>query len=158
METQTKYEVRELAWPEKTILTKRATTTLDRLPQFFSTAYGQLYQVLQAQGLRSEEPPFAIYYQVDAATHETDVAAGVSIQGPVAVLNKFQKVTIPASRALQLTHFGAYDSMKPAYLALEQYVREHGLETLLMMEQYVTDPGAESDPAKWRTDIYFIVD
>ncbi len=157
METQISYEVKEVVWPEKTLLTKRTTTTMDRLPGFFQEAYEQLYHLLQTQGQRPEEPPFAIYYSVDEATHETDVAAGVSVSGPVRVLSKFQQVTIPPSRALLLTYYGAYESMRPAYQALGQYVRDHRLEPLLMMEQYFTDPGIEKDPAKWRTDIYFIV-
>ena len=157
MKHQSRFEVREVEWPEKTLLTKRVTTTMDRLPAFFSSAYVQLFRLLQTQGLSSGEPPFAIYYQVDETTHETDVAAAVSIHGQVKDLSRFQKITIPASRALQLTCYGAYSSMKSAYQTLEQYVQEHRLEILLMMEQYIKDPGTENDPAKWRTDIYYII-
>ena len=157
METQIKYDVREVNWPEKTLLTRRVITTFDKLPSFFAGAYGLLYQELQKQGLRSTEPPFAIYYLVDEAKHETDVAAAVAIEGEVKETRGFQKVTIPATKALQLTHYGDYNNMRPAYETLDQYVRDHGFETLLMLEQYFSDPGVEKDPAKWRTDIYFIV-
>jgi effector-binding domain-containing protein len=157
MQTQEKYEVREIAWPEKTLLTKRVTTSFEKLPHFFREAYGQLFQALQTQSLGPVEPPYAIYYQVDGARNEIDVAAAVTIREKMKELRRFQKVTIPASRALQVSYTGPYDDMRTAYEALEQYVREHQLEILLMMEQYFSDPGIEKDPSKWRTEIFFLV-
>ena len=157
METQTKYEVREITWPEKTMLTWRVNTTFDKLPAFFAEAYGLLYHDLQKQGLKSIEPPYAIYYQVDEATHETDVAAAVAVQGTIQETRGFQKVTIPPTKALQVSYYGDYNNMRPAYDALNQHVQDHDLEPLLMLEQYFSDPGVEKDPAKWRTDIIFIV-
>lgn len=39
METKTKYEVKEITWPEKTFVTKRAKISFDKLPAFFTKTY-----------------------------------------------------------------------------------------------------------------------
>lgn len=158
MEVQTKHHVQKIRWPEKTFLTKRSTITFDKLTSFFTKAYGEIYGSIQNQGLRSTEPPCGIYYQVDEDQHLIDIAAAVAVRGPLEDDDQFQVLTIPQCDALQISCFGTYENMKPAYEALEKYATDQRLETLLIIEQYYSDPGIERDPAKWRTDIYFIVE
>lgn len=157
METATKYQVRELTWPEKTFLTKRAVKSFDQLPAFFGESYGALYGSVQKSGLKATEPPFAIYYSVDEQKKETDLAAAISVQGSVPEIKGFEKVVLSPAKVITTTHYGSYESMGPAYAALEQYIAGHGLKKELMMEEYLSDPELEKDPANWKTNIYFVV-
>ena len=53
---------------------------------------------------------------------------------------------------------GAYDSLPQTWSALTAWMSAHGLEPAgAPWEVYVTDPGAEPDTSKWRTDIFFPV-
>lgn len=78
METITKYAVKEVLWPGKTFVTKRTKTGFDKLGTFFSESYGALYEAIKKLGIKTNEPPCAIYYSVDEAKSETDLAASFS--------------------------------------------------------------------------------
>lgn len=158
METETIYQVQEVQWTERTFMTKRATLGFDRLTPFFTQAYGEIYTAIQQAGIKPLGEPFAIYYNIDEVKMETDLAAAVPVSGTAMVPAGFHPVTIPASRALRITYYGSYENMAPAYAALEKHIAEHGYKKQWMLEQYFSDPKVEKDPAKWRTDIYFIVD
>lgn len=157
METTTKYEVKEILWPGKTFITKRAEISFDKLPGFFTESYGAIYEALKKTGVETDEPPCAIYYSVDEAKKETDLAAAVPVHKPVNEIEGFQKLTIPKSKALLVTYYGSYENMGYVYATLEKYVASHKLQKEWMLEEYFSDPAVEKDPAKWKTNIYFIV-
>ncbi|HNR06713.1 MAG TPA: GyrI-like domain-containing protein [Saprospiraceae bacterium] len=157
METETIYQVQEVQWTEKTFVTKRDTVRFDRLSGFFTQAYGEIYTAIQNAGIRPMAEPFAIYYAIDEVRMETDLAAAVPVPEDFMIPAGFHPVTIPASKALYLSYYGGYENMTPAYAALEKHIAEHGYKKQWMLEQYFSDPEVEKDPAKWRTDIYFIV-
>ena len=138
-------------------MTKRDTIRFDRLSQFFTQAYGEIFTAIRNEGMRPMAEPFAIYYSIDEVNMETDLAAAVPIPGTAMVPAGFHPVTIPASKALRITYYGGYENMMPAYAALEKHIAEHGYKKQWMLEQYFSDPKVVKDPAKWRTDIYFVV-
>lgn len=157
METLIRHQVKEIQWPGKTFITKREKVGFDDLQKFFTEAYGTIYGHLMQTGIRSTEMPCAIYFSIDESTQQTDVAAAVPVNDSVKETEGFQQVTIPKSKALFVTHHGPYEEMGPAYAALEEYISEHKLQKLWMIEEYYSDPAVETDPSKWKTNIYFIV-
>lgn len=157
METITKFDIKEIQWAGKTFLTKRAKLSFDKLTAFFGASYGALYQALAKSGIKATEPPFAIYHSIDEKKMETDLSAAVAVHDGIKAIEGFQKMTIPASKALLLTYYGSYENMAPAYAALEEYMAEHKFQKAWTLEEYFSDPAVEKDPAKWKTNIYFIV-
>lgn len=157
METTTKPGVKEILWPGKTFIIKRAKLNFNKLPAFFAESYGAIYHAIQATGVKATEPPCAIYYSVDEIKMETDIAAAISVQSTEQEVKGFEKLNIPASKALFLTHYGPYENMRSSYDLLEKYIVDHKLQKQWVIEQYFTDPAVEKDPNKWKTDIYFIV-
>ncbi|MBA4053576.1 MAG: hypothetical protein C0490_02590 [Marivirga sp.] len=157
METATKYDVAEIKWPEKTFVAKRARITFDNLPAFFGESYGAIYSLIKELGLHSKGMPCAIYYSIDEHKKETDLAAAVPVEGSVPETQEFEKIIIPSSRVVTTTHYGSYENMHPAYRALEKYLADHGSERELIVEEYLSDPQKEADPAKWKTNIYFVI-
>lgn len=157
METIAKHEVKELNWPERTFITKRDTVSFDQLKDFFGKNYGAIYTEIQKAGFEANEPPCAIYYSVDEVKKVTDLAAAVPVKRSTPELKGFKKTTIPKSRVVSTTHIGSYESMMPAYEALEKYLKEHSLNRELVIEEYFSDPEVEKDPDKWKTNIYFLV-
>jgi hypothetical protein len=47
--------------------------------------------------------------------------------------------------------------MQPVYAEMEKYLVDHNLQRQLIMEEYFSDPQLVKDPAKWKTNIYFIL-
>lgn len=156
MEALAKYSVKEINWPEKTFIIKRATVDLDKLTDFFGESYGEIYDAIEKLKIESYDPPCAIYYDVDEDNWETDLAAAIPVEGKIPPL-EFEKVFIPESKVLKVTYYGDYDSMAPAYAALEKYATDHKLKKEWMIEEYLSNPAAEKDPRKWKTNIYFVL-
>lgn len=157
METATKYAVKEINWPEKTFIIKRATMPFDKLSDFFKENYGSIYGTLAKAGIQPVEMPCAFYYSIDEANKETDLAAAVPVMNGTPEMAGFEKVVLPPSKVVTTTHIGPYESMVAAYGAMEQYFTEHGLEKGLVIEEYFSDPEVEKDANKWKTNIYFMV-
>jgi effector-binding domain-containing protein len=158
METISTYEIKEISWPKTTFVTKRALLGFDKLSRFFSESYKDIYTALNRSGSTLGNSSWAIYYSVDKQKMETDVAAGVAVSEPENVPVEFAKVTIPQSRALLVTYYGAYESMAYAYSELDKYSEKNKLKKSWVLEEYFSDPAKEPDPAKWKTNIYYIVE
>lgn len=158
METKnTTYTISTLNWPERQFITKRTTVPFNKLSDFFKENYGAIYSFIGQAGLRSDGMPCAFYYKIDEVKNETDMAAAVAVQGNVPDAAALEKVVLPASKVITTTHIGSYDTMVPAYQAMDQYLAENGLKKELMIEEYLSDPMIDKDPAKWKTNIYFLV-
>lgn len=156
-ETKTKPEIKEISWTEKTFLIKRARISFDKLSIFFGEAYGAMYEALKKAGIESKEPPCAIYYSVNEAKNETDLAAAIPVPKSTKEIAGFEMLTIPSSKALKITHYGSYDTMVPSYAELEKHVVDNNLKKEWILEEYLSDPAFEKDPANWRTNIYYLV-
>jgi len=157
MKTAAKYNVAETKWPEKTFIAIRARIAFDTLPAFFAESYGAIYSFIQEHGLHSKDMPCAIYYSIDQHKKEADLAAAVPVESEVPETEEFEKITIPSSRVVTTTHYGSYENMHPAYSVLEKYLADRGLKRELIVEEYFSDPAKEVDPAKWKTNIYFVI-
>ena len=157
METLTKYEVKEVTWPQTTFISKRVNLALSEVPDFLSSAYQTLYEESGRLGLQTVKPPCAIYYSMDMRNHQTDMAAAIPIEGVVPDLNGFIKITLPQSKALLVEYYGRYEYMSAAYAELEKWLSQNSLERELIIEEYHTDPTRESDSSKWKTNIYYLI-
>lgn len=156
--TTLKYEIKEIAWPEKQFLAKPARLNFDDLSEFFPKTFSALYKAARESGLGANEAPCTIYYSVDETKKEADLAAAIPVHGESKKTGGFETVIVPPSKALYIKYYGSCDDMKPAYEELENYAKEHGLKKKWIIEQYFFDAAKEKDSSKWRTDIYFLVE
>ena len=80
------------------------------------------------------------------ADAELEVADGIAIR------------ELPATRAAEHLHEGAYEELPALYGALEAAIRERGLvPENLAREHYIVNPGMTADPADFRTRIVWPV-
>ncbi len=127
------------------------------LTEFFSRAFAETMAALQAQGVDPVGAPFGKYY--GRPTDTVDVEAGFPVATAVAPSGSVATGTLPGGRVVEAVHVGPYDTMEDTYSALERFFAETGLVPGdVMWESYVTDPGTEPDPARWRTQICWPVD
>ncbi|HEX6913797.1 MAG TPA: GyrI-like domain-containing protein, partial [Chitinophagaceae bacterium] len=140
MEVLTQYAVQEIDWPSKTYISIRGTRTFDELPHFFRESYMLIYEALRKAGVVPLDMPCGLYYQVDAEHNRVDLAAAVQVEPGTEKIGYFDRVTIPATKALAVTYYGPYEAMHEAYDELDKYTYAHGLHKQLVVEEYFSDP------------------
>ena len=101
--------------------------------------------------------PLAIYHSMDGDT--VDLECAMPVASPTAGTGRIKARELPGGgTAANVTHMGPYDNLRHTWSALTEWMKSEGLAgTGAPWEVYVTDPDAESDQSKWRTDIFFPV-
>jgi effector-binding domain-containing protein len=118
--------------------------------------YGTLMNTIRMRGLAMTGMPFTKYHIWDEERQFTVFEAGIPISQKTKSKGRVEVKMYPEQKALKGTHFGAYDQSAYLYMALDEYLLEHGLEMDGgPMEVYMNDPETEPDTSKWQTDIYF---
>ncbi len=138
------------------ILGIRETTTMDKLAQRMGPLFGEVYGHIKQHGETPSGMPLARYHSMDGNTVELECALPVA--SPMAGTDRIQACELPAGTMATVAHMGPYDNLPATWAALTEWMKSQGLEAAgAPWEVYVTDPGAEPDRSKWRTDIFFPV-
>jgi len=102
--------------------------------------------------------PLSLYHKWDEANQFTVFENCVPVDREVAGKGRVQYKVLPATRAVMGVHFGAYDQTMYLYMAIDEFIKDFGLEENGgPIEEYVTDPMTEPDTSKWQTNVYFPV-
>ena len=138
-------------------LVVRGRMPSDALPAFFGSAYGELFPYAIQHGAPPDGPPFARFPGITTGTAagvEIDVEAGVFVAREIEGSGRIEHRLLPGGDAAITEHIGPYEEMRPAYMALEAWMREHDRSPAGgPWEIYYSDPAQEPDPQKWRTEI-----
>lgn len=138
--------------PEQHTAGVREKVPMAGLTDFFSRAFTDTMNVLQAQGISPTGAPFGKYYgRPDAMV---DVEAGFPVAAAITPAGAVAPGILPGGSVVEAIHVGSYDTMESTYSEIERYFADAKLTPGdVMWESYLTDPEAEPDPAKWRTQI-----
>ena len=134
----------------------RTKTTMDQIADTMGMLFGELHGYVQQSGQAPAGMPFAIYHEMHGGT--VDLECGMPVASPLAGTDRIRAGELPCGKAATVTHTGHYDKLRHTWEALTAWMKSEGLEPAgAPWEVYVTDPGREPDPSKWRTDIFFPV-
>jgi effector-binding domain-containing protein len=151
------YEIKEMEWPETNYVgTKKEMLTFDKLREFFGKNYPAIFMELEAQKVKPESAPSAIFYSYDEAKGQTELAAVVRM-AKGAKLKGFENHVLPAGKVLHIAYYGDYSKMAEPHQAMDKYMKEKGLTHSVVVEEYASDPGTEKDSTKWLTNIYYLL-
>jgi len=147
-------DIRPTQLKEQPTAVVRETVPMTALRDFFSRAFGAVMGAVQEQHVQLAGPPFALYRGMP--TDVVDVEAGFPLAAPFKSAGGEDAVvaagTLPAGQAYEAMHIGSYESLQRTYGAIMARMQEDGASPgEAMWEYYLTDPGAEPDPAKWQT-------
>ena len=135
----------------------RTQITMDRIAQVMGPLFGELHGYMQQNGRAPAGMPFAIYHCMEEGG-DVDLECGMPVAEPLAGTDRIRAGELPGGTVATVTHTGPYDQLRQTWTALTAWMKSQGLEPAgAPWEVYVTDPGAEPDPSKWRTDIFFPV-
>ncbi len=138
------------------ILGIRAHAETTELPTLIGQLFGEIYEYIQGRGLQPNGMPLAIYHSMEGNAVELECA--MPLAEPVAGSGRIQSGELPAALVATTTHVGPYHDLPGTWSQLTEWMASEGLDPAgSPWEVYVTDPGAEPDASKWRTDIFFPV-
>ncbi|MCY3958921.1 MAG: GyrI-like domain-containing protein [Chloroflexi bacterium] len=148
------FETKEIG--AQPMLAIRATSTMDKLEELMGSLFGEVYGCIQESGAQPVGMPFSRYHSMDGAT--VDLECGMPVASPMDGKGRVEAGELPAGTVATVTHLGPYNNLPQSWSALTEWMGSQGLEPAgAPWEVYVTDPGAEPDQSKWRTDIFFPV-
>ena len=143
------------------------TVPMDGLSSAVDSAFPELFGWLASQGITPAGPPLIRYLVIDMAG-ELQIELAVPVAAPVTASGRIQPGALPEGRYAVLRHTGPYDGLIASNAVLLRWAQEHGIEFdtwdtaqgsawRSRAEHYLTDPSQEPDPAKWETDVAFLI-
>jgi effector-binding domain-containing protein len=131
------------------------------IPQLHS----EVFAWLGKQGIAPTGPPFIRYLVINMMA-KLDIELGWPVANPLSGNDRISAGVLPAGRYASLVYIGPYegDGLMNANAALldwgakhniawDSWQAENGDGFGARLESYITDPGNEPDPAKWKTEV-----
>jgi effector-binding domain-containing protein len=145
------YEIADRRLVDQYTAVVRGEMAAADMPGWLAEAYRAVYLYLSRTQVNPSGPPFARYTFLDELVA---VEAGFPVPLEVAGEGSVEPSMLPDGPAAVTTHVGRYEDLAMAYQAVHQWLDEHGLVPAgPHWEVYFTDPNAEPDPSRWRTEV-----
>jgi hypothetical protein len=126
------------------------------MPTAVGEAIGEVEARMAEAGVTVAGPPFARYLAFGPAVV---AEVGCPVWRPAPHVGRVYPGQLPGGRSASILHVGPYEDLEGTYTALQAWLDEVGATaTGPMWEIYWSDPGAEPDPATWRTEILVPLD
>jgi effector-binding domain-containing protein len=150
------FDIQETEWELRYYYGKRSTLAFSEMENFFGENYSKISGYLQQKKINMIGSPSAIYFSFDEEKGISDCAAVMGIDKPIKP-EDFELFEIPKSKVLYIDYYGAYNQSAKAHYAMDAFMKNKNLTQKFVIEEYVTDPMAEKDTAKWLTKIYYVL-
>lgn len=151
-------QVQEGERPEITYWTRRQVTGTKDITAFYTTSLPGIYKAAGAAGV-SPSTPAGLFYSWDEKTGKADMAAAVTVSAKAAPPAHITAVTLPAGKIVYVDFYGPYERTAEAHALIEKYLSgKRRRSRWPVLEEYVTDPGVEKDPAKWLTKVVYYLE
>ena len=157
-ETSAAYDVKKIDFPATHYLVKRTIVSFDDIEAHFQTTMPAVATAFVQNNVEMAGPASAVFYVWDQEKKETDVAIGIEADAS-AVIDGLTGIDVAAGQALQIDYYGPYEGTGAAHEAMEAYMKANGIESAptAVIERYLTDPSEEHDPAKWLTEVIYVL-
>ena len=147
------YTVRAEWAGERPLAAIRAVTTRQRLGADIIRLLDMIWPVLREQGVHTGHNVVVYHGGGDG---ELIVDVGVEALTDFTGHGEIRRTSTPAGEVATAAHYGEYSDMAGAYAALEQWWTGNGRRPAGVSWEVYGD--WEDDPAKRRTDIYFLLE
>ena len=154
------YRIETVENPEMVYIgTRNKKLKWNDMTAFFGDRFPAAGAAIGAAKLNMAGAPSAVYWEWNEKDQTADLMAAMPVQGDASTkVAGFETHVIPSGKMLKIAYYGAYDGSMNAHMAMDQYITDKGLTHYgNVIEEYVTDPMAEPDTAKWLTNILYMV-
>ncbi len=145
------YQIREVTLRRQPTAVMRGEMPPDQLSRWLPGCYSKVASYLNAAGVPMVGPPFARFtFLADVVAVEAGFPCAEEVPGD----GEVEPSVLPAGPAVITTHVGRYEDLADAHQAVHAWLASRSLvEARPHWEVYFTDPAAEPDPRRWRTDV-----
>ncbi|MBA3777775.1 MAG: GyrI-like domain-containing protein [Chloroflexi bacterium] len=145
----------------------RSSVAMGGIGNAIERSYPQVCGWLEARGLPPAGAPFTRYNLIDME-RGLEIEVGVPVASEIPGDETVVAGILPAGRYASLTHVGDYDGLVDANQALQQWAAAQGLPFAMSetqaghrfesrLEICLKDPDHEPDPAKWETEVAYLL-
>ena len=138
------------------VLGIRTSAKMSELGEVLGSLFGEVYGHITGNGQVPAGMPFSRYHSMEGES--VDLECGIPVTAQMEGKGRISSGELPGGTVATVTLMGPYEGLPQAWSALVEWIGSEGLQPAgPPWEVYVTDPGAEPDQSKWRTDIFFPV-
>ncbi len=141
----------------------KSVVTMTEIGAVAGKFLGEIFGWAAGHGLTPAGAPFFKYNVIDME-HGLEIEFGIPIAKLITGDDRVLAAVLPAGRYASLVHRGPYEQLTEANAALLDWTKEQGLKMDFQessdgdrfgcrLEIYLTDPGVETDPEKWETEV-----
>jgi effector-binding domain-containing protein len=152
---------------EKHYLGIRAVVSVRGMATVVPKLYPELGGWLKSKGVKPAGPPFTRYHVIDMP-ERLEVEVCFPVQGPVKGDARVRPGVLPAGRYAVLVHTGHFSELVGANAALQAWAKkksirwqyretEKGSVWAGRAEFELRGPVEEKDPAKWQTEVAYLM-
>ena len=150
-------EISTIQIEAQAILGIRSSAKMQDLPDILGAHFGEIFGYVIQNGQQPAGMPLSRYHSMDGES--VDLECGIPINAPLDGTDRIKPGSLPGGRVATVTHVGPYEGLPQTWSALFEWIGAEGLKPAdAPWEVYLTDPGAEPDSSKWRTQIFFPVE
>jgi len=153
--------------PPQPFIAVEAEATHENLSEVIGGLFGEISGWIGSHGVAPVGPPFIRYVFVDDDEDgaPTRLQAGFPVAAGVAGGDRVISGMLPGGSFATIVHTGPWSGLQDATAALLAWGRNKeiqwaisndGKEWAARLENYLTDPSEEVDPAKYRTELAFL--
>lgn len=148
------YPVKEEDWPARKFIIQRSKVPLGKMGEYIEDECSCIYNQFREMGVSILAPPCAFIF----STNEIEAHIGAAVLcEQVLDPGGFETITV-SGKVISTCHMGYFNQMDVAYQALEKYLLRTKQQKKFMIEEYLTNPLQERNPAKWKTNIYYLIE
>ncbi|MCB9245487.1 MAG: SRPBCC family protein [Flavobacteriales bacterium] len=153
------FEVRREERGSMEYMIKKETVGMADMKAYFERSMPAVYQTAKdANILDTTAAPVALYFTWDEESQKSELSAAVRVIPGSKPATGYEVHKTSAGPCLIVDYYGPYEKTGDAHMFLDGYMKENNLELSgAVMEEYITDPSTEPDPAKWLTRIVYPV-
>lgn len=144
----------------------RRRVTMQEIPKDLPPLIFQVLNWVKENKLEEAGPAFFRYLSMNNGVLEVEV--GVPLSKLPTGSGEVNAGSFPAGKYLVANHIGSYNNLPKSHMAMDAYVKEHGLKHGTVngdngqiwgtrAEFYITDPMVEKDESKWITELALLL-
>ena len=142
-------------WAQPRVLAAiSSTTTPQELGTDIVRFLDVVWPVLREQGVRTDHN--VVVYRSGGGAGTLAVDVGVEVLSSFEDRGEVRHVLTPSGEVATTAHFGEYSDLGQAYAALQRWCADHSRSPARVNWEVYGD--WEEDPAKRRTDVYFLLE
>lgn len=158
MEEVLDYTIEKGTFPSRTYATIQKELPMNEMSDFFSQSFPKLFEILAENQIQPAGPPCGIHLKWDEEAGRFRVAVAAPVRKKKK-LEGIEMISLPKATTYSVDYYGPYEKSSRAHFAVELYFSRNNLIIKPpVIEEYLTDPTQEPNPAKWRTRIYYFAE